>query len=174
MLKDSVSIPDYAFLYLVQELLSSGFNVLFLVAVLSASMSTLTAVLSTAAQILIRDLRILRRMGSEATMFRLTIAILALLSIAFSIKPPPMLMILFGVTTSILSGVLTGPIIYALFWRKASSEAITITIALSTAIAMGVATYGRFQFPWTYYSFIPTLAFSLTLLPLTSMLMKIR
>jgi SSS family solute:Na+ symporter len=174
LLKDSVSVPDYAFLYLVQELLPSGFNVLFLVAVLSASMSTLTAVLSTAAQILIRDLRILRRMGSEAAMFRLTIAILALLSIALSIKPPPMLMILFGVTTSILSGVLTGPIIYTLFWRKTSSEAITITIALSTAIAMGVAAYGRFQFPWTYYSFIPTLAFSLTLPPLISMLMKIR
>jgi Na+/pantothenate symporter len=174
LLKDSVSVPDYAFLYLVQELLPSGFNVLFLVAVLSASMSTLTAVLSTAAQILIRDLRILRRMGSEAAMFRLTIAMLALLSIALSIKPPPMLMILFGVTTSILSGVLTGPIIYTLFWRKASSEAITITIALSTAIAMGVAAYGGFQFPWTYYSFIPTLAFSLTLPPLISMLMKIR
>jgi Na+/pantothenate symporter len=168
VLKDSISVPDYAFLYLVQRLFPRGFTVLFLVAVLSASMSTLTAVLATAAQVLVRDLGVFRRVGREAGAFRLVTALLAMLSIALSANPPPMLMVLFGITTSLLSGVLTGPIIYTLFWRKATSEAIAIAIAVSTAIALGVAAYGNFKFPWTYYSFIPTLAASLILPPAIS------
>jgi Na+/pantothenate symporter len=166
VLKDSISVPDYAFLYLVQRLFPRGFTVLFLVAVLSASMSILTAVLATAAQVLVRDLRVFRRVGREAGAFRLATALLAMISIALSTNPPPMLIVLFGITTSLLSGVLTGPIIYTLFWRKATSEAIAI--AVSTAIALGVAAYGNFKFPWTYYSFIPTLAASLILPPAIS------
>ena len=169
ILKDSVVVPDYAFLHLVQNLFPSGFTALFLVAVLSASMSTLTAMLSTASQILVRDLIGLGRVGSEAAVFRLTVVVLAMLSIVLSINPPPMLMVLFGVTTSILSGVLTGPVIYTLFWRRVKPEAITVTIAVSTATAIGVAAYGDFKFPWTYYSFIPTLAISLTLPLIISM-----
>jgi SSS family solute:Na+ symporter len=169
ILKDSVVVPDYAFLHLVQNLFPSGFTALFLVAVLSASMSTLTAMLSTASQILVRDLIGLGRVGSEAVVFRLTVVVLAMLSIVLSINPPPMLMVLFGVTTSILSGVLTGPVIYTLFWRRVKPEAITVTIAVSTATAIGVAAYGDFKFPWTYYSFIPTLAISLTLPLIISM-----
>jgi Na+/pantothenate symporter len=172
-----VKVPDYAFLYLVQRIFPTGFDILFLVAILSASMSTIAPMISTLTQIIVKDLGIFKRGknnsdGFEFKLYRIMLTLVTILCILFSLNPPPMLIVLFGVTTSILSGVLTGPMIYILFWRKTTATAITTSIIAGLGIAITVAAYGGFKFPWTYYSFAPTIIASFIIPPIVSMFTK--
>jgi Na+/pantothenate symporter len=133
-------------------------------------MSTLSAILNTLTHIA-RDTtaRLLpRNLGDEVLFFRLTTLAIGITTTIPALKPPEMLITLFGVTTSIISTVLVGPIIYGLFWRKASALGALVSMITSFAVAIAVSAYGGFRFPWTYYAFIPSIILSLTLLPLIS------
>lgn len=162
--------PDHAFVYLVKFLFPQGFDIVFLIAVLSASMSTITALLSVMTQCL-RSLINDRRVSThryEIVFYRATTIVLALISMVLAINPPEMVIALFGVTTSILAGVLTGPVVYGLYSRKVTASSVIITMIVSFATAIGISAYGGFKAPWTYYSFVPTIAISLTLPPIIS------
>ncbi|MEM0005295.1 MAG: hypothetical protein QXJ22_05775 [Ignisphaera sp.] len=166
-----VSKPDYAFTYLVQKLFPQGFDALFLVSVLSASMSTLAAIMGTMTHLL-RDIvgsktRFSRR--GEFVFYRVATVAIASIATAVALQPPQMVMVLFGITTAILSGVLVGPIIYGLFWKRVTAPAVTIAMVASFISAIAVSAYGNFGFPWTYYAFAPTLALSLVLPPIVSL-----
>ncbi|MEM4932978.1 MAG: hypothetical protein QXF19_05950, partial [Desulfurococcaceae archaeon] len=63
-----VSNPEYAFTYLVQRIFPQGFDIIFLLAVLSASMSTLTAIMGTMTHIL-RDVVGLKKVFSSRNEF---------------------------------------------------------------------------------------------------------
>lgn len=155
-----VSNPEYAFTYLVQRIFPQGFDIIFLLAVLSASMSTLTAIMGTMTHIL-RDVVGLKKVFSsrnEFLFYRIVTVTIALTTTVMALQPPHMIIVLFGVTTSILSGVLIGPIVYGLFWRRTS--------------AIAVSAYGEFKFPWTYYAFGPTILLSLLTPPLVSLVTK--
>jgi Na+/pantothenate symporter len=64
-----VKVPDYAFLYLVQRIFPTGFDILFLVAILSASMSTISPMISTLTQIIVKDLGIYKRCKNNSDGF---------------------------------------------------------------------------------------------------------
>ncbi|MEM1721980.1 MAG: hypothetical protein QXG46_04680 [Ignisphaera sp.] len=166
--------PEYAFTYLVQRIFPQGFDIIFLLAVLSASMSTLTAIMGTMTHIL-RDVVGLKKVFSsrnEFLFYRIVTVIIALTATVMALQPPQMIIVLFGVTTSILSGVLIGPIVYGLFWRRTSAIAVTIAMIASFTSAIAVSAYGGFKFPWTYYAFGPTILLSLLIPPLVSLVTK--
>ncbi|MCC6017184.1 MAG: hypothetical protein LM582_09105 [Desulfurococcaceae archaeon] len=170
ILRNSIATPDHAFIYFTKTILPKGFDTLLVIAILSASMSTLSAILNTLTHIA-RDTtaRLLpRNPGNEMLFFRLTTLAIGITITIPALKPPEMLITLFGVTTSIISTVLVGPIIYGLFWRKASALGALVSMITSFAVAIAVNAYGGFRFPWTYYAFIPSIILSLTLLPLIS------
>lgn len=166
--------PDYAFTYLVQKLFPQGFDALFLVSVLSASMSTLAAIMGTMTHLL-RDIvgskaRFSRR--SEFLFYRVATVAIAFVATALSLQPPQMVIVLFGITTAVLSGVLVGPLVYGLFWRRVTAPAVTIAMVASFISAIAVSAYGNFGFPWTYYAFAPTIALSLMVPPMVSLFTK--
>lgn len=162
--------PDHAFVYLVKFLFPQGFDIVFLIAVISASMSTITALLSVMTQC-VKGLIGVRKMPThrfEVIFYRVTTMVLALISMVLALKPPEMVIALFGTTTSILAGVLTGPVIYGLYSRKVTASAVGITMVISFVLAISISAYGGFKAPWTYYSFIPTIISSLALPPIAS------
>ncbi|MEM4788443.1 MAG: hypothetical protein QXV06_01430 [Ignisphaera sp.] len=162
--------PDHAFVYLVKYVLPQGFDIVFLIAILSASMSTITALLGVMTQT-IRDLigaRLKLAHRYEVLFYRFTTIVLALISMILALKPPEMIVFLFGVTTSILAGVLTGPVVYGLYSRKITASSVVISMVISFALAIGISAYGSFRAPWTYYSFIPTILVSFMLPPIIS------
>lgn len=168
--------PDYSFVYLVQNIMPKGFDALFVVAVLSASMSTISAILGVMTQN-IRDFIksfVSLDHGKEIALYRIATIAVAVSSIALATKPPEMIIVLFGVTTSILAGVLIGPIIYGLYSKRVSPIAIIVTMIVSFALAIGVSAYGQFKFPWTYYSFIPTILTSITLPPIITIFTEVK
>lgn len=162
--------PDHAFVYLVKLLFPQGFDVVFLIAVISASMSTITALLSVMTQCirgLVSDRGVLTH-RHEVVFYRVTTMGLALISMVLALNPPEMVIALFGATTSILAGVLTGPVIYGLYSRRITASAVMISMIVSFSFAIGISAYGGFKAPWTYYSFIPTVTTSLALPPIIS------
>ncbi|MEL9940215.1 MAG: hypothetical protein QW348_02600 [Ignisphaera sp.] len=173
---DSVK-PDHAFIYLTKTLMPKGFDTLMIIAILSASMSTISALINTLTHTL-RD--VVKKLGNnligntkrDAMFFRITTATLAATATILALKPPEMLITLFGVTTAILSSTLVGPIIYGLYWRKATAEGAIASMVTSFAIAIAVSAYGHFSFPWTYYAFVPALAASLMVMPITNLVSK--
>lgn len=165
--------PDHAFVYLVKNLFPQGFDVLFVIAVLSASMSTITALLSVMTQCARDFVKLKVGLGEdrEIAFYRIATLVLALVSMVIALRPPEMVIVLFGTVTSIVAGVLTGPVVYGLYLRKrVTATSVTISMVVSFALAIGISAYGGFRYPWTYYSFIPTIASSLALPPTLSML----
>lgn len=166
--------PDHAFVYLVRNIFPQGFDIVFLIAVLSASMSTITALLSVMAQC-VRDivkLKIRLDNRQEILLYRFTTMIIALLSTILALNPPEMIIILFDVVTSILAGVLVGPIVYGLYWKRITPTAVIVSMIISFSIAIAVSAYKNFSYPWTYYSFIPTIISSIAIPPIVSMFSK--
>ncbi|MEM4523410.1 MAG: hypothetical protein QW738_09390, partial [Nitrososphaeria archaeon] len=72
---------------------------------------------------------------------------LAFTATVVALQPLRMIMVLFGVTTTILSGVLIGPIVYGLFWRRTTASAVTIAMIISFISDIAASTCRNFGFP---------------------------
>jgi len=167
--------PDAAMPHLVKDLFPPGFDAFFLVGVLAASMSTLTALLIVMSQCIVRDIvpKIRTLPEKRAVMLsRVVMVVVALICATLATSPPPMLVTIFAVTTALLAGVLVGPVVYGLYWRRVTAPSCACAMMAGFIAVIAVCAYGGFQFPWTYYAWIPAIILSLALPPIISVFTK--
>lgn len=79
--------------------------------------------------------------------YRVVAAVIAFTATVMALQPLQIIMVLFNITTAILSEVLIGPIVYGLFWRRTTESAVTIAMIISLISAVAASTYENFKFP---------------------------
>ncbi len=114
------------------------------VLVLSASMSTLAALVITSASTFTLDFvkgRIVRDMdeGKQMLCIRGMCLIFILLSVLLAINPGSMITVLMSVSWGALAGSFLAPFLYGLFWKRATRAGVWASFAVGVCLTVGNA-----------------------------------
>lgn len=111
------------------------------VLVLSASMSTLSALVLTSSSTLTLDMikdNIVKNMSEKKQLscMRIFIAFFILLSIAIAMNPPTFIAQLMGISWGALAGAFLGPFIYGLYWKKTTKASVWASFIVGIGITI--------------------------------------
>jgi len=111
------------------------------VLVLSASMSTLSALVLTSSSTMTLDLikdNIMKNMTEKKQLvsMRILIALFIILSVAIALDPPTFIAQLMGISWGALAGSFLGPFIYGLYWKKTTKFSVWASFILGIGITV--------------------------------------
>ena len=112
------------------------------VLVLSASMSTLSALVLTSSSTLTLDLlkdNIIKNMDQKKQMFvmRIMIVFFVVVSVIIALDPPTAIAQLMGISWGALAGAFLAPFLYGLYWKKVTRPAVWASFIASIVITVG-------------------------------------
>ncbi len=111
------------------------------VLVLSASMSTLSALVLTSSSTMTLDLikdNLMKNMTEKKQLvsMRILIALFIILSVAIALDPPTFIAQLMGISWGALAGSFLGPFIYGLYWKKTTKFSVWASFILGIGITV--------------------------------------
>ncbi len=111
------------------------------VLVLSASMSTLSALVLTSSSTLTLDMikdNIIKNMSEKKQLscMRIFIAFFIVLSVAIALNPPTFIAQLMGISWGALAGAFLGPFIYGLYWKKTTKASVWASFIVGIGITV--------------------------------------
>lgn len=111
------------------------------VLVLSASMSTLSALVLTSSSTLTLDFikdSLVKDMSEKKQVLtmRILVAFFIVISVALAIKPPTFIAQLMGISWGALAGAFLGPFIYALYWKRTTKAAVWTSFIFGVGITV--------------------------------------
>ncbi len=117
------------------------------VLVLSASMSTLSALVLTSSSTLTLDMikgTIIKDMSEKKQLscMRLFIAFFIVLSVTIALDPPTFIAQLMGISWGALAGAFLGPFIFGLYWRKTTKGAVWASFIVGIGITVANMLFG--------------------------------
>lgn len=112
------------------------------VLVLSASMSTLSALVLTSSSTLTLDLlkdNVIKNMDQKKQMFvmRIMIVFFVVVSVIIALDPPTAIAQLMGISWGALAGAFLAPFLYGLYWKKVTRPAVWASFIASIVITVG-------------------------------------
>jgi SSS family solute:Na+ symporter len=112
------------------------------VLVLSASMSTLSALVLTSSSTLTLDLlkdNVIKNMDQKKQMFvmRIMIVFFVAVSVIIALDPPTAIAQLMGISWGALAGAFLAPFLYGLYWKKVTRPAVWASFIASIVITVG-------------------------------------
>ena len=112
------------------------------VLVLSASMSTLSALVLTSSSTLTLDLlkdNVIKNMDQKKQMFvmRIMIVFFVAVSVIIALDPPTAIAQLMGISWGALAGAFLAPFLYGLYWKKVTRPAVWASFVASIVITVG-------------------------------------
>ena len=112
------------------------------VLVLSASMSTLSALVLTSSSTLTLDLlkdNVIKNMDQKKQMFvmRIMIVFFFFFSVIIALDPPTAIAQLMGISWGALAGAFLAPFLYGLYWKKVTRPAVWASFIASIVITVG-------------------------------------
>lgn len=161
---------DMAFPMLVQELLPAGFAVVILVAALAAGMSTNDSVLLVASSAFARNImqKIIKPdLSDEAVLKigRITAFALGIIGMVFALKPPQLLLMLTVFVWAVFSAAFMAPLLYGIFWRKATKAGAIVSMVSGASIAFIWEVIGK---PLGIHPLFVSVLFAFIALPVVS------
>ncbi len=111
------------------------------VLVLSASMSTLSALVLTSSSTLTLDLikdNIVKDMSQKKQMFimRIMIVFFVVISVVIALDPPDFIAQLMGISWGALAGAFLAPFLYGLYWKKVTKPAVWASFVAGVGITV--------------------------------------
>ena len=122
------------------------------VLVLSASMSTLSALVLTSSSTLTLDLlkdNVIKNMDQKKQMFvmRLMIVFFVAVSVIIALDPPTAIAQLMGISWGALAGAFLAPFLYGLYWKKVTRPAVWASFIASVVLTVGNLFFKFFDSP---------------------------
>lgn len=150
---------------------------LFLSGIYAASMSTVTVMISIAAQAVVKDVFasfIKQNISSKDIMkwTRIVTLIIGLLTVITATNPPRLLADLWGTAASVVSSCLVGPLILSLYWRRTTSKGVIIGSTVSWLSIIIYCSMKGFRWPYIFEAWYPSIILSITLTIVISLLTK--
>lgn len=111
------------------------------VLVLSASMSTLAALVMTSSSTLTLDFikgNIVKKMSDKKQLLtmRILIVFFIVISVAIALKPPMFIAQLMGISWGALAGAFLAPFLYGLYWKRVTKAAVWASFACGVGITV--------------------------------------
>ena len=112
------------------------------VLVLSASMSTLSALVLTSSSTLTLDLlkdNVIKNMDQKKQMLvmRIMIVFFVVVSVIIALDPPTAIAQLMGISWGALAGAFLAPFLYGLYWKKVTRPAVWASFIVSVVLTVG-------------------------------------
>ena len=147
------------------------------VLVLSASMSTLSALVLTSSSTLVLDFirgTILKTMTEslQVLYMRVSVVVFILISVVLALNPPMFIAQLMGISWGALAGSFLGPFLYGLYWKRVSRAAVWVSFACGVGFTVSNMFLKFIASPINAGAI--TMLLGLLLVPLVSMLFKNR
>ncbi len=155
--------PDQAIPNLVKSTLSPFASAIFLTGVISAGMSTFSAVLITAASAIVKDLmrdsfRVELTPAKEVLTSRLVSAGIGILAFIIAIKPPAMILAITGFAWAVIASTTLWPYLFGLYWQRVTRSAAFVSMLTGSLTAL---TWLALKNPLKIHGFIPGIIISL-------------
>ncbi|MCS7144292.1 MAG: sodium/solute symporter [Archaeoglobaceae archaeon] len=125
--------------YIAMKMLPVGVNALLLTAIIAAAMSTINSLVHVSATALVRDLlqNFIKISDSKALkLTRLAVPILALIPIAFAVKPPDIIVGIVGVSFSIITSAFLIPLLALLYSKSVNPRAAVASMIIAVAVCV--------------------------------------
>ncbi|MBR4725430.1 MAG: sodium/solute symporter, partial [Lachnospiraceae bacterium] len=127
--------------YMLQTSLSDVLIGVVVVLVLSASMSTLSALVLTSSSTLTLDFlkdNIIKNMSQKKQLFimRIMIVFFIVISVVIAMDPPAFIAQLMGISWGALAGAFLAPFLYGLYWKKATRAAVWASFICGVGITV--------------------------------------
>jgi SSS family solute:Na+ symporter len=140
--------------------------------VLSASMSTLSALVLTSSSSLTLDFlkaTVMKKMGegTQLLVMRLLIVFFILISVLLALNPPAFIAQLMGISWGALAGSFLAPFLYGLYWKKVTRAAVWASFAAGVGITVSNLFFHYIASPINAGAF--AMLFGLVLVPLVSL-----
>jgi len=150
--------PDLVVPFIAMKLFPIGINALLLTAVIAAAMSTINSLLHVLATSFVRDIvqvgvRISDSLALKLT--RLSVFVFALIPLILAIKPPGYIVVIVGLSFSVITAAFLIPLVAALYLEKpAKMPAIASMIV---AVVVSIAWYLLYYKTYWIYPVVPGL-----------------
>ncbi len=145
------------------------------VLVLSASMSTLSALVLTSSSTLTLDLlkdNVIKNMDQKKQMLvmRIMIVFFVVVSVVIALDPPTAIAQLMGISWGALAGAFLAPFLYGLYWKKVTRPAVWASFIVSVVLTVGNLFVNFFSSP--IVAGAAAMLGSLVVVPLVSLVTK--
>ncbi|MCR5727895.1 MAG: sodium/solute symporter [Lachnospiraceae bacterium] len=145
------------------------------VLVLSASMSTLSALVLTSSSTLTLDLlkdNVIKNMDQKKQMLvmRIMIVFFVVVSVIIALDPPTAIAQLMGISWGALAGAFLAPFLYGLYWKKVTRPAVWASFIVSVVLTVGNLFVNFFSSP--IVAGAAAMLGSLVVVPLVSLVTK--
>ena len=122
------------------------------VLVLSASMSTLSALVLTSSSTLTLDLlkdNVIKNMDQKKQLLimRIMIVFFVVVSVVIALDPPTAIAQLMGISWGALAGAFLAPFLYGLYWKKVTRPAVWASFIASVVLTVGNLFFKFFDSP---------------------------
>ncbi len=143
--------------------------------VLSASMSTLSALVLTSSSTLTLDFikgTLVKDMSekTQLTLIRLLIIFFIVISTVLAIKPPTFIAQLMGISWGALAGSFLAPFLYGLYWKRVSKAAVWASFACGVGLTLSNMVFKFIASPINAGA--AAMVISLIIVPLVSLIWK--
>ena len=162
---DKIHFVDKLVPTLIKTTIPQGLNFVILLLVLSASMSTLAALVLVSSSSIVKDLYhgFVKPKASDKKLnllMRIMCAVFILTSVFITLLRPAVILTLLVISWGAIAAVFLSPFIYGLFWKKANKIAAEISSVLGLAITLTLF----FILPRNQIPFIATLGMGIPMI----------
>ena len=153
--------------------LSNGIIGIVVVLVLSASMSTLAALVMTSSSTLTLDFikgNIVKNMSEKKQLLtmRILIVVFIVISVILALDPPTFIAQLMGISWGALAGSFLAPFLYGLYWKRVTKAAVWVSFATGVGITVSNLFLKYFSSPINAGAF--AMVAGLVIVPLVTMI----
>ncbi len=125
--------------FIAMKMFPAGINALLLTAIIAAAMSTINSLVHVVATAFVRDILQNVRPISEATALKITrFAVFAFtfIPLIFAINPPGIIVVIVGVSFSVITAAFLIPLVAALYAEKPNPTAATASMAIAAIVCV--------------------------------------